>query len=106
MVVREAELSPVTPGERSRFERDGFLVVPGALSGIELAELVDAVDGVWDRRRAPGTNRNEPLHLLAFLGEDERFLQLLDHPATLPLVADVLGWNISVTTAISTSRRP
>jgi ectoine hydroxylase-related dioxygenase (phytanoyl-CoA dioxygenase family) len=87
----------VTPAERRRFERDGFLVVPDALSGIEVAELVDAVDGVWSRRRgaeSPESDPNEPLHLLAFLGEDARFLALLDHPMTLPIVTDALGWNI------------
>jgi hypothetical protein len=89
-----ARVREVSAEERSRFERDGFLVVPGALSGSELADLVVAVDRVWERHCGPGTKPNEPLHLLAFLGEDERFLELLDHPATLGLVADALGWNI------------
>ena len=38
----------------------------------------------------------EPFHRLGFLGLDEAFLELVDHPAALPLVREVLGWNIYV----------
>jgi ectoine hydroxylase-related dioxygenase (phytanoyl-CoA dioxygenase family) len=53
--------------------------------------LTAAVHRVWERRRGAD---GEALHLLAFLGEDEAFLELLDWPATFPIVRDVLGWNI------------
>ncbi len=34
------------------------------------------------------------MHLLAFCGREAAFLEVLDHPSTLPLVVDVLGPNI------------
>ena len=73
---------------RAELETQGLVVLEGALSTAETDELTAAVDGVI-RSHPPG-----PLHLLGFLGLDERFLELVDHPAALPLVTDVLGWNI------------
>jgi ectoine hydroxylase-related dioxygenase (phytanoyl-CoA dioxygenase family) len=74
------------------FERDGFTVVEDALDAVAIATLTEAVDRVWAQERPDGN----ALHLLGFLGRDPAFLDLLDHPATLPLVRGVLGWNIYV----------
>ena len=75
---------------RAELETQGLAVLEGALSPGETGELTDAVDAVM-RSRPPG-----PLHELGFLGLDERFLELVDHPAALPLVTDVLGRDIYV----------
>jgi ectoine hydroxylase-related dioxygenase (phytanoyl-CoA dioxygenase family) len=75
---------------RAELETQGLAVLEGALSATETDELTDAVDGVV-RARRPG-----PLHELAFLGLDERFLELVDHPAAFPLVTEVLGRDIYV----------
>ncbi len=93
MAVRAARASAagLTYEQRARFERDGYLLIELALSAGEVEGLVEAVDLVWARRGGA-----EPLHLLAFLGQDRRFLELLDHPATLPLVVDLLGPNVFV----------
>jgi ectoine hydroxylase-related dioxygenase (phytanoyl-CoA dioxygenase family) len=74
------------------FERDGFVVVPRALDGAQLRRLVTAVDRIWEEE----AGSEGPLHRLAFAGLDDAFLELVDHPACLPLVSDVLGWNIYV----------
>lgn len=85
----------LTDVQRATFERNGYLVVPEALSPDQVARLGDAVDRVWwAHRDVPPVRGAEALHLLAFLGSEEAFLQLLDHPATLPIVVDLLGWNI------------
>jgi ectoine hydroxylase len=76
---------------KEEFERDGFVVVPRAL-GAELPRLERAVDRVWKAEAGSAG----PLHRLGFAGLDDAFLDLVDHPACLPLVADVLGWNIYV----------
>lgn len=100
MALREARTPNrgiASAEQRLSFERHGFLVIPDALDAHEVASVTAAVDQVWLRRRArPPIRGAEPLHLLAFLGEDERFLQLLDHPAVLPLVVEMLGWNVFV----------
>jgi ectoine hydroxylase-related dioxygenase (phytanoyl-CoA dioxygenase family) len=81
----------------ARFERDGFVVIDDALTRSTVGALSDATDRTWARHRddpmAPGAR---PLHLLAFLGEDEAFIELLDHPRILPLIVDLLGWNVFV----------
>jgi ectoine hydroxylase-related dioxygenase (phytanoyl-CoA dioxygenase family) len=81
--------------QRRTFERDGLLHLPAALRPDEVDRLDLAVERVWraHRDRPPGRGV-EALHLLAFVGLDEAFLQLLDHPVTLPIVVDLLGWNI------------
>jgi len=74
----------------SLLERDGYAVVPGALRGAGLRRVLAAVDRVWTEEAPAQT----PLHLLAFAGRDPAFLELIDHPATFPLVHAALGWNI------------
>ena len=85
----------LSASQRIRFERDGLLHVPAALSVEEVGRLDAAVERVWcEHRGVPPARGTEPLHLMAFVGLDEAFLDLIDHPATLPIVADLLGWNI------------
>ena len=66
----------------------GFAMIEDALDVAELASLTDAVDD-FHRRRGGGT-----LHELGFLGADERFAEVVDHPAVLPVVVATLGWNV------------
>ena len=75
---------------RDDLERDGFAVIPDALSAVEVDRLVAAVGRVR-RREAPN---GHALHRLGFVGLDEAFLELLDHPSAFPVVPAVLGWNI------------
>ena len=85
----------LTDAQRTAFDRDGFLILRGALSPGEVERLDLAAERVWwQHRNAPPRRGAEALHLLAFVGADEAFLSLLDHPVTLPAVVDLLGWNI------------
>ena len=68
----------------------GYLVLPHALGEQLRARLERACDRVH-RRHAPDGGA---LHLLGFLTEDPVFCELLDLPATLPVVRAALGWNI------------
>ena len=72
------------------FDRNGYVVIEGALDGPGLARLSSVVDAVW-RSECPGGGE---LHRLAFVGLDTAFVELVDHPLTLPLVTAALGWNI------------
>jgi ectoine hydroxylase-related dioxygenase (phytanoyl-CoA dioxygenase family) len=74
------------------FERDGYVVVEGALARPTVARLTEAVDRVWAEERPDG----RALHLLGFVGRDPAFIDLVHHPKTFPLVHGVLGWNIYV----------
>jgi ectoine hydroxylase len=75
---------------RERLERDGFVVVEGALAPTEVARLRDAAERVRRREASNG----DAFHRLGFVGLDPAFLDLLDHPAAFPLVVDALGWNL------------
>ncbi len=86
-VTRKAGLSEE---ECAAFDRDGYLVIEGALAPGRVEELTAAVDRTYERRGADGA----PLHLLAFLGEDPAFIELLDQPAVLSRVVDILGPSI------------
>ncbi len=87
--------SALIASTRAALERDGYAVVPGVLGPDHVAQLLEAVDSVWwrHRRRAqePGA---PPLHLLAFVGQDRRFVELVDHPPVLDVVVDLLGPNV------------
>ena len=70
----------LTEAERTKFERDGFIVIENALPAPMVEGLIDAVDGV-----KAGVD---------FIGKDDRFLELIDWHRTLPKVWGILGWNI------------
>ena len=70
----------LTEAERTKFERDGFVVVNNALPPSMVEGLIEAVDSV-----KPGVD---------FIGKDDRFLELIDWHRTLPKVWGILGWNI------------
>jgi ectoine hydroxylase-related dioxygenase (phytanoyl-CoA dioxygenase family) len=92
-----ASMAARTTTERERLERDGYVLLPGVLEPERVASLVEAVDEVWRRHRdRPPEPGVPPLHLLAFLGEDPRFVELVDLDPVLELVVEVLGPNIFV----------
>jgi ectoine hydroxylase len=73
------------------FERDGFLVVPDALSPAEVRRLRALTDRV--RRTAPAGGDGS-VHLLGFVGREPAFAGLVDHPRVLDVVCATLGWNV------------
>jgi ectoine hydroxylase len=77
------------------FERDGYVVLEGALSPDEVERMKAALDRVYaEEVRAGSLEDGGPLHTLAFCGRDATFLELLDHPAVLPTIVELLGPNI------------
>jgi ectoine hydroxylase-related dioxygenase (phytanoyl-CoA dioxygenase family) len=76
---------------RRRLDCDGLVLLEDALDAERVARLTSAVDRIW-RERGGGS----ALHLLGFVGFDESFVELVDHPAALPLVCEVLGCNVFV----------
>ena len=87
----------LTPEQRTSFDDDGFLVVRGCLMPHEVAALTRAGDHLhahaedyWDAR---GQERN----LLA--ADPDNFLQMLTHPVSLPLVAQLMGPRLQLHTS-------
>ena len=95
MALEVAQRVGLTDVQREWFERDGYLIVEGALDPDHVARLIEAVDRTWATHRGvPPVAGAEPLHLLAFVGREPLFLELLDHEPILRLVVDLLGWNV------------
>ena len=87
----------LTSAEATRFETDGFLVVPNALDDatrLRLIEIIDRIDAVERKRLDLGVSGR--LHHRDFLNEDPLFLDLLDWPTTFPKIWGILGWHIQL----------
>jgi phytanoyl-CoA dioxygenase PhyH len=83
--------------QRTAFERDGYLVLPGVLSTAELDWYVAAIDRVRARAARGGALAADgSLHRLSAVAACPRFADLMTHPGAFPLVWQTLGWNVHV----------
>ena len=85
----------LTEAERKHFEEQGYLYVPNALTSETMEHLTHAVDKLHNEALSTG-RATEGNHwgFSNFLHQDDIFLNLVDHPTTLPKVWGILGWNI------------
>jgi ectoine hydroxylase len=81
---------------REQFERDGFLLIAGALSAAEVAHYGGALDRVYAAEQAAGKFNGGAMHLLSAVAHCREAIGLIDHPVTFPLVWSILGWNVHV----------
>ena len=89
--------SPMTLEQRERFERDGYLILPGVLDEDEIARYRAAVDRTYARAAADGQLSPEgSMHRLSAVASCPEVADLIDHPKTFPLVWSMLGWNVHV----------
>ena len=89
--------SPDLAAQRAEFDKNGFLIIPGALTPGEVDHYRDALDRVYAEAEAAG--RIQPggsLHQLSAVANCPEAIGLVDHPATLPYIWSVLGWNVHV----------
>lgn len=87
----------MTAAQCEQFERDGFLLIRGALSAAEAEHYRAALDRVYAAEQAAGRVRgNGDMHLLSAVPHCPEAIGLIDHPATFPLVWSVMGWNVHV----------
>jgi ectoine hydroxylase-related dioxygenase (phytanoyl-CoA dioxygenase family) len=74
--------------------------VPDALPPDKVASLLRVVDRIYAEGVArDGLAPNRSWNLRNCIAEDAAFLELLDWPATFPLVVDLLSWNIHLITS-------
>jgi ectoine hydroxylase-related dioxygenase (phytanoyl-CoA dioxygenase family) len=87
----------LTEDERLEFERNGFLIIPDALTPQMTSDVEAVVDRIDDQHRAAAKmEAHEWVHKLDFVGQDEIFLDLLDWHKIFPKVWGILGWNIQL----------
>jgi hypothetical protein len=84
----------LTDEERRRFDEEGFLVLPDALSAAQVSALTGLTDAVHARRVAEGFDPNKALFYPNFIPDDALFADLVDYEKVLPKVWGILGWNI------------
>ncbi len=86
--------------QRLFFETNGYLRLPGALTGTELDRVRTAADRAETAWRAdtsrPGLRQPNLEQVQAILEYDDCFLELLEHPRVLPLVRTILGDDVSL----------
>ncbi len=85
----------VTPGQWDQWCRDGYLVVPGILGSHEVARFRAAATAVHtDELDAEGRRASGKWHsvrIARLLEVSDRFDDLIDHAAILPVLAEVVG---------------
>jgi phytanoyl-CoA dioxygenase PhyH len=94
-VDEETRYEPIRADERATFARDGFLLIPDALTPSLWSRAVKATNRIYDQEQRAGRLRADgSLHLLGMLRRDPVFLDLLDYPRTFRYVWGLLGWNV------------
>ena len=89
------EFQKLDAGERQFFDENGYLIVRGALQGEMLQRVVEAADRlVSERYREKGARRASFSNVVAF---DDAFIPLLTWQTTVPLVVQLLSFNIRLT---------
>lgn len=88
---------PMTAEQRAAFERNGYLIIRGALDPDEVAGAREAIDRVYAAMaRAGSLDPDGSMHLLSAIANCPELAGLIDHPATFGYVWPVLGWNIHI----------
>ena len=89
--------APMTAEQRASFDRDGYLIIRGALGPDEVAAAREAIDGVHAcMAKAGKVGLDGSMHLLSVVANCPELTSLTDHPATFPYVWSILGWNIHI----------
>ena len=87
----------LTDAERTRFEEQGYLVIPEALPPDRIEALMHACDRlIAEKRRHHGFGPHDPVDIPDIIGQDPLFLELVDWETTFPKVWGILGWNICI----------
>ncbi|MEZ4729037.1 MAG: phytanoyl-CoA dioxygenase family protein [Caldilineaceae bacterium] len=99
--------SKLTAEQQRRFEEDGFFLVEDALSSAEISELISVIDELYEQyRRTRNLGPHDSFQWRNVVALHPMFRNLIDHPAILPLVVDVMGYNIQIRTSHLDVRPP
>ena len=79
------------------FEREGFVLLPGALSPAQATALRAAVEREdASYRSEPGVGPHHVLNRHDLVARDPAFLELIDHPLAIDVAWRTLGWNVQL----------
>ncbi|NKB66542.1 MAG: hypothetical protein GKR89_05735 [Candidatus Latescibacteria bacterium] len=96
----------LTPEQRQQFDEDGFFLVENALPNKRIDCLLERLDVLYEhylkeRNLDPG----QPFQMRN-IAADPLFRELVDYPPILPLVVDLMGYNIQLRTSHLDVRPP
>jgi ectoine hydroxylase len=87
----------ITREQQRRFDEDGFFLIDNALSEAETERLILVTDALADTARGTrGLPAWAPVRVRNIVARHPAYRDLLDHPAILPLVVDVIGTRIQL----------
>jgi len=90
----------LTDAQRLFFEANGYLVLPGALSSSELSRVrmaADRAEAAWRAAPSrPGVRKENLQQIQAPIEYEDALFDLLEHPATFPLIREILGNDVSM----------
>jgi len=82
---------------REQFERDGFVVMRNALNADQVNHFIHIVDKLAHEER--GDDETQTVEIRNAVARDAALLPLLDWKSTFPLMTEIMGWNIQLTTS-------
>ena len=94
MAVATTTFKRLTAEQRQFWDDNGYLILKNAISPSEVAALTEAVDRVDVESQRQGRAANEFLNAMNVIEKEDVFLNMIDHPNSLGVVADVIGANI------------
>lgn len=95
--MADPAVTPMTKEQREQFERDGYLIIPGALSAAEVTHYTNVIDKVYAAEQEAGRlSREGSMHILSAVHRCPDVAPLVDHVKTFPLVWSILGWNVHI----------
>lgn len=103
------DFTPLSPRQREDFERDGFLIVRGALDKPMIERLIEAGDRLMaspsqENRQPSADSRYDSFRNCVRM--DDAFIPLLTHPKIAPLVVQIMGPNLHLFTTHLIYKKP
>jgi ectoine hydroxylase-related dioxygenase (phytanoyl-CoA dioxygenase family) len=97
----------LSAAQREEFEQNGFLILRGALNAEEVAHYIAIVDKLdAEYRIEKDLGPHDTVEIRNSIARSAELLPLLDHPAAFPLMVDIMGWGIQLTTSHIFVRTP
>lgn len=97
----------LTTAQRQEFDEQGFIVLRNALTGATLERIMAAAEEVEASQRCKrGLSENDTLEVRNAIVEHEAFWELLDYEQIFPLVLDLMGGDIQLSTSHLIVRPP
>lgn len=93
--------------QRQQFEEDGFFLVEDALNSDEIAALTAIADDFYDLvKEERNLGPHDAFQWRNIVALHPTLRSLIDHPKMLPLITDVIGYNIQLRTSHLDVRPP